>query len=291
MKKNNLLVPLRYRHYFGQALTVDELWFWQYRTQLKKEEIKKELQELINKGLLKEENGYYFLKHFSFSSTNQINKRREAKRKVSLAQKRLDKLNLPAEILFLGLSGSVAAGYADLDDDLDLVVITQKNSLWWSRFLLYILNPSLPRRHPGQKSHFRDLFCLNLWLDLSQLSFPPSLYVATELLNVIPLLNQGGVYNYWLKKNKWLHNFFPQAYKEKMKEFSLPTSTRPTSLIVRALNLPLFLAQLTYMSPKMQGEKVSLHSAFFHRHDYSQIPVLNLYDTQTGSSVGDGRDR
>ncbi len=203
----------------------------------------------------------------------------------------MDKLRLPNEILFLGLSGSVAAGFAEPDDDLDVVIVTQNNSLWWSRFLFYMLNPHLPRRRPGQKKHLQNLFCLNLWLELNQLSFSPSLYVATEILNVIPLLDRGGIYSHWLKENKWLHNFFPQAYKERRKRFSSPNSPRSTSLIAKVLNLPLFLVQLAYMLPKMEGEKVSLHSAFFHRHDYSQIPVLNLYDTQTGSSVSNGRGR
>ncbi len=276
MQEKNILIPLRYRHYFKQALTAKELFLWQFRTQLSPSKLKKELNTLVHQGKIRTQNNYYFLPHFDFKEKDQKRKRLLAKKKISLAKKRLQKIKIPSTILFIGLTGSVAAGYANQEDDLDLVIVTQKGSLWWSRFFFYFLNPHLPRRRPGQEKNLTNLFCLNLWLETCQLTFTPNLYLATEILDIVPLLDRGGLYYFWLKENKWLANFFPQLYKKRLQEQNKPSFNSSAPIWIQLINFPLFFLQYGYMLPKIKTEQVSLAAAFFHRRDYSQVSDLNI---------------
>ena len=74
-------------------------------------------------------------------------------------------------ILFLGITGSVAAGYPKKNDDIDIIIITKKDKLWVTRIQLrlFVLINKIPHRKLGRKEK-NDDFCFNLWLDEKNLT-------------------------------------------------------------------------------------------------------------------------
>ena len=63
-----------------------------------------------------------------------------AKAKIRKAEELAKKISKNfKDILFLGITGSVAAGYPKKNSDIDLIVITKINRLWWTRLRLRFL--------------------------------------------------------------------------------------------------------------------------------------------------------
>ena len=76
-------------------------------------------------------------------------------------------------ILMVGVTGSVAAEFAFKNEDIDLLIVTKNNELWWWRLYLrfFIWWHKIPHRKFGEKEN-ADEFCFNLWLDENNLSIP-----------------------------------------------------------------------------------------------------------------------
>ncbi len=265
----------KYHHFFGQALTLDEVYTWQYGSNYPKDEIKEKLGPLVVKGRLKKVADYYFLPDFDFDLKKQNNCRYQASRKLKLADKSIKQAKLPKEVVFVGVTGSVAAGFALSQDDIDLVIVVKDLSLWLARLKFHLFNLNLPRRLPGQNQNFQDLICLNLWLEAGRIKFPPSLYTAHELLNTQPIYDPYNFHSVWLSQNNWLSQFFPVKYKIKLESTKPAKRFKPIGSASLIANGLAYLVQRLYMLPKQTKEQVGFRQAFFHKRDYKkQLDLL-----------------
>lgn len=127
----------------------------------------------------------------------------------SIIQKKMPYLNILAKlpmIKFIGISGSIAAGNPVLYKkrvDLDLFIITSKNTLWTLAFFTRIYSSSKMNyfiKHP---------LCFNYILDESFLEIHnQNFYTATEMINLIPVHGMA-TYNDFLSSNSWIYKFYP----------------------------------------------------------------------------------
>ncbi len=190
--------------------------------------------------------------------------------KEALARKLTPFVKLIPGIIFLGVTGSVAAGNAHQDDDLDLLLITRHHRLWLLRPLfILLLSLFFTRRLPGDSRKTKNTFCPNLWLDETSLTIPVSkrnLYSAHEIIQIKPLYDVGGVYHRLLLSNSWISQHLANAYAITLQKSSSqkPYLVRKTPFFA-PLNWFLFLFQYLYMFSKITTEEVTLHSAFFHK--------------------------
>ncbi len=171
-----------------------------------------------------------------------------------------------SEILFIGLTGSVATRYPRPSDDIDLLIIVKRNRLWLLRLkvkLCAIIN-GLPIRSRNS-ARSQDLFCFNLWLDESALVVPKpkqNLKNALDLVQMEVLWESGGVFSLFLKENswatKWAANGYFRASRFAAKRF-LPS---PNTFYWP--NLILFWFSYLYMKPAIRREYVTPFSAYFH---------------------------
>jgi hypothetical protein len=171
-------------------------------------------------------------------------------------------------ILFIGLTGSVAAGSPSAFDDIDFLIITQSHTLWLTRFLLYLYFcfHRLPIRRFGRRQISRQL-CLNLWLDDFDLSLPPAkrnLQNACDLMMMIPLLNRRSTYQRFLAANPWAKKFLASGYHRLTSNKTIRTAHPPAHVSVKVVNYLFFLLQYHYLKPKITTELVNLHQSFFH---------------------------
>lgn len=177
------------------------------------------------------------------------------------------------EILFLGISGSVASGHPKKNDDIDLVIITKQNRLWLTRFKLriFIFLNKIPHRKYGQKE-IKDEFCFNLWLDEKALKLPKkkqTLQSATDLIMVIPLFSKKYIYEKFLLENNWSKKYLATGYYKKTKNirFKKKDLRVKQNYFDEVINKLFFWPQYWYMRKKITLEVINLHQAFFHKRN------------------------
>lgn len=174
-------------------------------------------------------------------------------------------------ILFVGITGSVAAGYPKKNDDIDLMVITKMNKLWVSRLkirILMLIN-NIPYRKFGAKER-KDDFCFNLWLDEKSIKLDKSKESqknAIDLIMLVPLINKNYIYEKFLVENSWVNKWVATGYDNKIKKINVKINTNKTTGIEISsfLNYFFYITQYFYMKKKIKNEKITLHEAFFHR--------------------------
>lgn len=190
-----------------------------------------------------------------------IRKKREkiSKAKWKLAYGYGEQLKKIPFIKAVYVTGSLAMNNADVNDDVDLMLITAVNTLWITRGLINIFFWA-KRRMPGQKQA-PDKLCINLWLDESALHITShDLYRAHEVLQAKLIWDRNNTGKRFLAANAWVKKFLPNAYSD-LDQLEI-RSIR--NYWLWPINFLFFIGQWLYMKPKMTTERVSLHSAFFH---------------------------
>jgi len=172
-------------------------------------------------------------------------------------------------ILFIGISGSVAAGYPKKNDDIDIMLITKKDKLWLTRFQLrwYVFSKKIPHRRYGQKEKMNE-FCFNLWLDEKSLAVEKSkqnLKNAMDLIMMIPIVNKNHIYERFIQSNKWVKKYLATGYDNlDSRSLMIGCSKEKNNYLDELVNKLFFGLQYWYMRKKIKGEKIGLHKAFFH---------------------------
>lgn len=194
--------------------------------------------------------------------------------KINLANNFVAQARFLPGIRLIALTGSVAANNTQNQDDIDLLIITAPNCLWFVRpLVLFLLSLNFHRRTPGDNFHqTKNAFCPNLWLDTQALSLPRSrrnLYTAHEVLQIKPLLDRQGTYLRFIKANRWTSHYLANAYQSVSNGTTKKEHQKIFSAFLFPLNFVFFVSQYLYMLPKKTTETVTLHSAFFHKNNPS----------------------
>jgi len=196
--------------------------------------------------------------------------------KLEIAKKAARTISRVPFVKMVGVTGSLAMNSAQDWADIDLMLIVKKDTLWISRPLVYLvlMLAGLKTRQPESKEE-KDLLCLNVWVDEGSLSVSHKrrdAYTAHEVLAVIPVFDQGGVFDNWLSANSWAGSYWPKAQKIPNDEYVTPRA----NMLLSALNHLFFVVQYLYMLPKLSVETVRLNEAYFHPFDWSKKIELKL---------------
>jgi len=116
-------------------------------------------------------------------------------------------------VLFVGITGKSAMSGIDEKDDVDIFIITKKNLLWTTRFVSIVLAKILG-------IHTKNGVCLNLFFDESDITIPQkkqNSYVAHEILQMKPIIDNADIYRKFLKNNQWIYRYFPNAESRNIK--------------------------------------------------------------------------
>ena len=173
-------------------------------------------------------------------------------------------------ILFLGISGSVASGHPKKNDDIDFLIITKQNKIWQTRLFLrwWIFVKKIPHRKYGEKGK-KDEFCFNLWLDESSLLMPKNRRIlknAVDLVLLKSVINKNQTYEKFILINNWARKWVATPYENKISNFQFPISKKniKNNKLEKISNYLYFWPQYWYMKKKIKGEEIGLHKAFFH---------------------------
>ncbi|MEK7500726.1 MAG: nucleotidyltransferase domain-containing protein [Patescibacteria group bacterium] len=105
------------------------------------------------------------------------------------------------------LSGSVAAGTARPESDIDLIIVSQKNRLWLNRILLE--TAAWLVGHRRSRTKFKNRFCFNMFLADDQPLLPHQDSVAAGCYkNLKPVwsVDDKQLKNFW-QTNRWLEKY------------------------------------------------------------------------------------
>jgi len=180
-------------------------------------------------------------------------------------------------ILMVGISGSVAAESAKAWEDIDFLIITKSDELWWWRLYLRVIVwwHKIPHRKFNKKEK-RDEFCFNLWLDENNLSIPKSkrnLKNATDLIMMKVIWDKDNTYRKFLRKNTWVKKYLATGYGERLqmsKRIDGKIGGKKRKYFLKILNKILFGGQYFYMflkgNKEIDFDNINEGQAFFHEN-------------------------
>ncbi|MBP7768361.1 nucleotidyltransferase domain-containing protein [Candidatus Woesebacteria bacterium] len=191
---------------------------------------------------------------------------------------------IPA-IAGIAITGSAAMKNASEDDDIDIMIVTEKNRLWLVRPLVIFFAFLYGKRRTWQKEE-KNSWCFNLWLERDSLGQEPStysLYVAYEVCQTDWLLSRGACMQQFFTTNSWVRHYLPEYYRAVLEKKPYVTAALAwyvpfLSEFLSFLNYMFYSLQLLYMSSHMTRERVSLSFAFFHPRDTRTMISNNIRD-------------
>lgn len=254
-----------YHDIFDYPLTSKELGVW------------KSAKKIKSKKKIEKTHGYFFVKGREGIVKKRLQREKYSKKKLNIAIKASKLISKIPTVSFIGVTGALAMGNAGKNSDIDLLIITRKNTLWTTRILVYLVLFIFRQkvRSPLNKNE-RDKLCLNMWLDEVDLVWDKSdrnIYTAHEIAQIVPLVNKNKVYEKFLWKNKWILNFWPNAVKVKVVQKRGDSNFFVLFSIFEKLA---FQLQYFYMKPKITCEVITPTRAIFHPTDWGKKVLTRL---------------
>ncbi|MDA7893846.1 nucleotidyltransferase domain-containing protein [bacterium] len=193
---------LLYADAFDCVLTLEEIHRFS-RVRTTKEQLRSWLELSCVSNFIHRESGFYYLHDRKNIVATRVKAMTRA-RKLNQRSTRIARwIQLLPFVRGIVLTGSVAAGDADPEADIDFLVIVAESKMPFVFFVLGGLS----------RLSFRKLFCPNYYLSESHLSMRRrDFYVAREISQAIPLTGVGGdffIANDWV--NQELPNGGPKA--------------------------------------------------------------------------------
>lgn len=203
-------------------------------------------------------------------------RKRASKKKMKIARAAANLLSYIPTVKAVVVTGALAMGNADEESDIDLMVITKKDTLWITRLIcLFALKAfGFDLRRFGQRNE-KDKLCLNIWLDETDLVWDKrrhNAYTAHEIAQAKPLISKDGTFDRFLVENSWVKDYWPNAAQTRG---GVKESGEKGSFLGMFENLARKL-QFKYMESKRTREVVTKKRALFHPVDWSEIVLHKI---------------
>lgn len=289
-----VLLTLGYTFQFGYPLTIGDVFLRLIsisNTKITKKQFLEVIHSGIKRNIFSYSQGFLFFgsafqAQYDISKLVALRKKRTeySRYKLQEAEKFVRLVSFIPFITGIAVTGSVAVGNARSVDDIDFMIITQKNRLWITRLCVWLLVSWVGKRRayshlsedtPIEKTKQKNSWCLNLWLEETALQMPVksrSIYEAYEVVQAVWLYERGEVKKRFLLLNKWAAKFMLNYWKTSVKTpvqikrqvlLKIPLVTQ----LLDFCNYLFYLLEYSYMKSRITREKVSLRFAFFHPRD------------------------
>ncbi len=280
-----IVKTLIYSDIFDYPLTAGEI----YRRMIGNPDLKSRagteetLRHLMDQGRVEKKGKYYFLP--GREKIVKLRKKREkySREKMKIARQTAKLIKIISTVKFVGVTGSVAAGNAKKEDDIDFFIISSAGWLWTTRLLVTLLVGLTGRRRRPGESKVKNKICLNMFVDESsldadsqvRLGFAHNLFIANEIAQLRPIINKDKTYQKFLSANQWVKNFLPNAFKEKTLQVeNFNYLVRSHQIVDRLWDKLLMKIQLWWMRRRKTTEVTNPHLIAFHPKDISQEVVV-----------------
>ena len=269
----SIIVTLLYGDIFQYPYTEDELRAWLLRSVWAKTTIQKNLRVLVQKKKIVYKEPFYVL--FGQQRNCMIRRSRE-----KIGTKKWEKARYVASffrfiptITFIGVTGGLALGNTDRNDDIDFFIGALPGTLWITRCVSTILTELLGVRRRPDSTQVKDTICLNMFASEDGFLVPKheqDIFTAHEVLQMRPLWERTYAYRKFLKKNAWVSVLFPEKWKQIHQNLTVPQQREYFCFlipVIRLLEQPAKYMQLWYMNKRRTNEVISDTLIRFHPHD------------------------
>lgn len=207
--KKAILSTLAYADVFDYPLKEKEIYrFLISNFQFPVANFQKEL--ISSSSKISQKDGFYCFK--GREKIVELRKKREkwSQGKLRIAKQVANWLRLIPTIKMVAVTGALAMGNSEENDDIDLLIVTSKNRLWLTRGLIvtFLRFFGLYRR-PGK---IKDRICPNMLLDEDHLMVPKKeqdLFSAHEVCQLKPIWDKDNCYQKFLRANLWSKKYLP----------------------------------------------------------------------------------
>lgn len=269
-----VLTTILYSDIFSFPITKNELWkFLIAKKKISRDAFDNSLNSLDENISYK--SGYFCLRNRDEIINKRLDNVSEVNRKLQKVRLVSQKLSSISSILFIGITGGLAVGNVTKHDDIDLVIITKKNTLFLTRFFILFMLETMGLRRTRNQIKTADTICVNLLFDETAIDWfaeKKDVYTAREIAQVLPLFERNGMYRKFLSANKWIKNFLPNIAYSDIKFEKKIGNTRLQS-ITNLISTSFFetqfrFLQMKWMKQHQTNETVSKHVLAFHPNDY-----------------------
>jgi hypothetical protein len=275
-----------YADIFDFPLTLDEIWKKMIKINPPAGGQKSKIANNVKKlKMLKKTKGYYSLENREDIVDLRIKKRKYLLYKYQIAEKTVKILKIIPTIKMIGITGTLAAENVDLNDDIDLLIISSTNFIWITRLIAtFLVEMTGYRRHPGS-SNCKDKICMNMYMDEKHMQLPVKdrdLYSAYEIIQLKPLFNKDFTYEKFLKENIWVKLYLPNFIDfriPKSRIQTIPKENRYISVFLKIIEKTAEKFQLWYMRKRRTNEIISQGVIRFHPKDSSKW-ILEEYNNR-----------
>jgi D-beta-D-heptose 7-phosphate kinase/D-beta-D-heptose 1-phosphate adenosyltransferase len=267
--KNPVLKTLIYSDIFNFPLREEEIWLYLISD---KKITKKKFKAFLKDKRILTKNDLYFLR-----GREKIVKQREIRTKESLkklekAKKTVDILSKIPSIYLIAVTGSLSLLDSKKEEDIDLLIITSKNTVWITRFIsVFILRFKGIYRNKNEEN-IKDKICLNMVIGENKLSLKKNrrdLYSAHEVIQILPLFERDKTLAKFFKKNIWVEKFLPNSSYSKKDLKILNKKVKLWQIkILRLFEIFARKLQYIFMKKNITIETVNKDFLAFHARDY-----------------------
>jgi hypothetical protein len=217
--QTKIVVTLVYFDLFKFPLTIEEIVKFSKISSNQKDNIQKELDELLTLNIVFPHGKYYSLIQAESLEARREDGQKYAQSLMTKARKYSNIINSFPYVRSICISGSLSKGCVDEYGDIDYFIITEPQRLWVTRTLLIAFKKIfLLNRH--------KYFCVNYFVDTNHLEIPDkNIFTATELLTLIPMTGLD-YYSKLMESNDWAHSYLPNLGV--LKESEIPTKSNHT---------------------------------------------------------------
>ncbi len=285
-----ILKTLLYADIFNFPLEKKEV--WKFLISKDKLDEKKLFESISQKDKFIEfKNGFYFIKGRKELVYLRKKRQKISGEKLRIAKKIIKKISYFPTVKFIGISGALSMQNSDEEDDIDLFVISEKNFVWTTRFIL-VLSLILMGVYRNKNSKvYKDKICLNMIIDEDNMVLDKqnqNLYTAHEIIQTVPLFEKNNTYKKFIEKNNWYKNFLANATA--MERIYLRKKTNYFDFIfIKLLNI-IFIEKITrliqkkYMEKNITKETIKNGFLALHPFDYKSY-VLKTYEEKLNKYI------
>lgn len=236
------LKTILYFSTFKYPLTKEEIYHFTNISDIS--EIDKELDFLLNKGIIHEIDGFFANINDPSHVERRLKGNQMAKEIMPKAEKVSKFISKFPYVEGVSLSGALSKGYYDDDGDFDFFIITKPNRLWVARTLLVLYKKVF-------LFNSKKYFCVNYFISSDKLQIPEkNLFTATEIATLIPMHGKDS-FHAFLEANTWAKPYFPNKPQVKLSTIGEVKKNGLSNIIQKMFNgalglkLDKFLQKLT----------------------------------------------
>lgn len=274
--RKQVIKTLSYFNFFDYPLTFAELLQFT-KTNIKS---KKDFSTLLKQKDIEHFKSFYFLTNRKNIVGKRIEREKESNKKLIKAKKIIKKISNIPTVNLIGISGSLAMKNSEINDDIDIFVISKDNLVWLTRLMLVLYLVKLGIYRKKHEKSTKDKICLNLIIGDGSMGFTKNrqnLYIAHEIVQLMPFFQRKNTYLNFINKNKWIFKFLPNANK-RIEEYKIPFAKQKSVINDLLINVLLFLQiekiakflQWNYMKKDITQETIEDNFLAFHPIDFKK---------------------